>query len=144
MVLEALSHIGFNKKSIRQGLKKIDNPGRFTWISPTILVDTANNRENIKIFSHMVRKLKKHTKIITLFGTTQVEPDYAGELAGMVQADKRILIDDFCDRSLPYESYKNFTQWTDAIHFSHEKEKIENWLSEKDTTIVVYGSFYLV
>lgn len=47
----------------------------------------------------MVMKLK-YKNVITLFGTTQTEKEYARKLADMIPAKERFIIDDFCDRSL--------------------------------------------
>ena len=143
MVLTCLSNLGFDKKIIQKGLKNIYNPGRFEWLAPNILVDTANNAENIKILAKMVDKLP-NKNIVTLFGTTQVDPESAKQLAKMIPTRERILIDDFCDRSLPYSSYADEVKHTEKIHLLHEEEKIKKWLQEKEKTIVIYGSFYLI
>jgi len=105
MVLESLSDLGFEKKKILSALQKIYNPGRFEWLSPTLLVDTANNTENIQILSKMIKEIKTDKKIVVIFGTTQTEPMYAKKLANMIYGDDKILVDDFCDRSLPYSEY---------------------------------------
>ena len=106
LVFEALKNLGFDTNKILSGLQNIYNPGRFEWIAPHILVDTANNRENIKILRSMVQKIKSK-KIITLYGTTQIDAEYTSELAQMIPAERRILVDDFCDRSLPCEAYSS-------------------------------------
>jgi folylpolyglutamate synthase/dihydropteroate synthase len=91
---------------IIKGLKNIYNPGRFEWLSPTVLVDTANNEENIKILARMVKRIQ-HRNIVTLFGTTQTDPDYAAKLANMISTKHRVLIENFCDRSLPCLEYSS-------------------------------------
>ena len=106
LVFEALKNLGFDTKKIVSGLQNIYNPGRFEWIAPHILVDTANNRENIGILRNMIGKIKSK-KILTLYGTTQIDAEYVSELAQMIPAEKRILVDDFCDRSLPCEAYSS-------------------------------------
>ena len=144
MVLEALMYIGFPAKKILEGLHNIYNPGRFEWLAPNILVDTANNKENIKILENMVQKVCGKKKIITLFWTTQTDALYAAELAQTIQADQRILVDDFCDRSLPCSAYADNIDHKEIIHFFQEPEKIKKWLSDNKNTIVIYGSFYLI
>jgi folylpolyglutamate synthase/dihydropteroate synthase len=57
MVLTCLSNFGFDKKIIQEGLNNIYNPGRFEWLSPDLLVDTANNTENIKILAKMAKRI---------------------------------------------------------------------------------------
>ncbi len=47
----------------------------------------------------MVKELKTKN-IITLFGTTQIDPRYARKLADMIPARERFIIDNFCDRAL--------------------------------------------
>jgi folylpolyglutamate synthase/dihydropteroate synthase len=83
----------------------IYNPGRFEWINSHTLIDTANNKENIRILQSMIKKLKIKKEAIILFGTTQTEPHYAQELSMMIPGDQKIFIDDFCDRSLPCSEY---------------------------------------
>lgn len=143
LVFEALKNLGFDTKKIQLGLQNIYNPGRFEWIAPHILVDTANNRENIRILKNMIRKLN-HKKILAIYGTTQTDTAYAGELAQMIPAEKRILVDDFCDRSLPCETYKKAVKHDGIIHLFSETKRIEKLLQNKEYTIIIYGSFYLV
>lgn len=144
MVREALTDIGFSEEKILNGLNKIYNPGRFEWIAPNILVDTANNRENIKILEKMVRKVSKNKNIVTLFGTTQTDPIYAAELAQAIQSKQRILIDDFSERSLPCSKYQDTAQYSEIIHLKKEVKKIQKYLNKKNSIVIVYGSFYLV
>lgn len=105
MVFEALRDIGMSEEKIRTGLMDIYNPGRFEWLNDHTLVDTANNEENIHILQNMVKKLKIEKEVLILFGTTQTEKDYAQKLSEMILGDKIILVDDFCDRSLPCSKY---------------------------------------
>lgn len=143
LVFEALKNLGFDTNKILSGLQNIYNPGRFEWIAPHILVDTANNRENIKILRNMIQKIKSK-KITTLYGTTQINAEYASELAQMIPAERRILVDDFCDRSLPCEAYSSWVVHDDTIHLLQEKKRVIEILKNTNNTIVVYGSFYLV
>ncbi len=53
----------------------------------------------------MIKKLTIKQKTIILFGTTQTEPLYAQKLSQMIPGDKKILVDDFCDRALPCLEY---------------------------------------
>lgn len=62
MVLKVLTDLGFDRKTILEGLQDIYNPGRFEWVTPTVLVDTANNEENIAILSKMVKGITKNKK----------------------------------------------------------------------------------
>ena len=81
LVMKALIEIGFERKSIQEGLQNIYNPWRFEWITPTILVDTANNAENIGILGKMVGATTKKKKTVIMFGTTQVDVSYAQKLS---------------------------------------------------------------
>lgn len=103
--MNSLIDLGFDKKEILRGLKKIYNPGRFEWIAPTVLVDTANNEENIGLLSKMVHDITPKKKTTIIFGTTQVDYQYARKLSQMIPGTKHIFIDDFCDRSLPCTLY---------------------------------------
>jgi dihydrofolate synthase/folylpolyglutamate synthase len=143
LVFEALKNLGFDTKEIESGLQNIYNPGRFEWIAPHILVDTANNRENIRILKNMIQKIKSK-KIITLYGTTQMDAKYASELAQMIPAEKRILVDYFCDRSLPCEAYSRWVIHHDTIHLFEEEKKVKKILENTNYTVIIYGSFYLV
>jgi len=49
------------------GLKNIHNAGRFEWISPHILVDTANNKQNIKILAKMLSQIVPKKKMTIIF-----------------------------------------------------------------------------
>lgn len=143
LVFEALKNLGFDTKKIVSGLQNIYNPGRFEWIAPHILVDTANNRENIGILRNMIGKIKSK-KILTLYGTTQIDAEYVSELAQMIPAEKRILVDDFCDRSLPCEAYSSWVVHDNTIHLFKEQERVIELLKNTNYTVIVYGSFYLV
>ena len=122
----------------------IYNPGRFQWLSPNLLVDTANNKENILFLAQMIKKLQ-YKNIITLFGTTQIDKKYARELADMIVAGERFIVDDFSERSLPASEYAENKKKEHSVHLS---EIDEQWLqalqSRKNTLIIIYGSFYLV
>ncbi len=143
IVIDILIDQGYDEGIIKDTLQNISHPGRYQWITPYILVDTANNRENIEILAKMVEE-ELWKDIITIFGTTQIDPDYAGELAWMVKSEKKILIDDFCERSLPIESYENTVSHDDVWHFFQDKEKIQKYLINAEKTIVIYGSIYLI
>jgi len=91
----------------------------------------------------MIRKLN-HKKILAIYGTTQIDTAYVGELAQMIPTEKRILVDDFCDRALPCETYKKTVKHNEVIHLSSEAEEIEKLLQDKEYKIIIYGSFYLV
>lgn len=122
----------------------IYNPGRFEWINSHTLVDTANNRENIQILQKMIQNLKIKKDIVVIFGTTQVDPDYAWELSEEIEGKQKILVDDFCDRALPCSEYQKNTKNTEVIHLFTEREKIEKILSDTSQLKIVYGSFYLI
>lgn len=144
LVSQALRDIWLSERWILEGLKNIDNPGRFEWITPTILVDTANNYENIKILTKMVKDLRIQKQVVVIFGTTQENPTYAAELAQMIPCDIRILVDDFSERSLPCQKYASLLENDQKIHFFHEKEKITEILRNAKNIKIVYGSFYLI
>jgi folylpolyglutamate synthase/dihydropteroate synthase len=148
MILKALKDLKFDVKTIQKGLKNIYNPGRFEWISPNILVDTANNSENIGILSKMIRKIWKGKEITVFFGTTQTDPVYAAQLANLIPAHRRILVDWFCERALPCSEYAHWVghegilhlDTTDWIEAFHELKK-QFW---KNKFNLIYGSFYLI
>ena len=143
MTLEALNNIWFDRDKIQSGLQKIYNPGRFEWINTDILVDTANNEENIRLLQKMIKKLTIKQKTIILFGTTQTEPLYAQKLSQMIAGNETILVDDFCDRALPCSEYI-WKKERNIIHFLSEREKIEKILNDTSKIKIIYGSFYLV
>ena len=154
LVLQALLDLGFDETTIRAWLMDIENPGRFQWLSPayggtspTLLVDTANNRENVKILAKMITAQEK--KIWSaIFWTTQTDPLYAAELANMISAERRILVDDFCDRALPCSDYAHLVKHDKLWHLHTDDWMNDlnglnklNWQNEVN---IVYGSFYLV
>lgn len=143
LVFEALKGLGFNTQKIETGLQNIYNPGRFEWIAPHILVDTANNVENIWILQKMVKKMDLG-KTIVLYGTTQTNPLMAKELSQMIHGEKRILVDDFCERSLPCETYNKWVKYDDTIHLFEERQKMKSLLEKTENTIIIYWSFYLI
>lgn len=144
MVLEALKDQGYDASIIKKGLQDISNPGRFEWITPALLIDTANNIENIQILAKMVKEATRGKAVTVLYGTTQVDPAYAAELAGMIKGNQRILVDDFCDRSLPCREYGREVPHDSVLHFLHEPERARALLEDTSTITVVYGSFYLL
>jgi folylpolyglutamate synthase/dihydropteroate synthase len=83
-----------------------------------------------------------------IFWTTQTDSDYAGKLANMIPANRRILVDDFCDRSLPCSQYSHWVPHDTIVHLNNPSwiEIIRALLktSNQPSTILVYGSFYLV
>jgi dihydrofolate synthase / folylpolyglutamate synthase len=143
IVFEALKDQWFEEKKILSWLQNIYNPWRFEWIAPHILVDTANNRENVWILKKMIQKLNLK-KTIVLYGTTQTDSDEAKELAQMLPANRRILVDDFCERALPCTEYNNWFDFDETIHLFEEVEKVRKILTNQHNTIIIYGSFYLV
>ena len=122
----------------------IYNPGRFEWLNTHTLIDTANNEENIKILKKMIRNLKIKKDITVIFGTTQVNPDYAWKLSQMIDGKRKILVDDFCDRALPCSEYRENTRNTEVIHFFSEIKKIQEILSDASQIKIMYGSLYLI
>ncbi len=76
------------------------------WITKKIFVDTANNKENILLLKDTLLSEKLIKPIMTIFGTTQIDPHYASYLAKIIPAEKRLLIDNFCERALPCSTYK--------------------------------------
>ena len=84
---------------------EIYNPGRFEWIRADILVDTANNKENISLLQKMIQKMNIKKETVILFGTTQTDTQYAQRLSQMVHGMTTFYIDDFCERSLPCLHY---------------------------------------
>ncbi len=52
----------------------------------------------------MIEKLELK-KTIVLYGTTQTDTDEVKKLAQIIPAEKRVLVDDFCERALPYVKY---------------------------------------
>jgi dihydrofolate synthase / folylpolyglutamate synthase len=143
LVFLCLRHLWFEEEKIKKWLLDIYNPGRFEWITPTILVDTANNKENIEILRKMTENVLKNKKTTVLFGTTQTDPIYAKKLSTMISGTKNIVIDDFCERSLPCSEYM-WVNEREILHFFHEPEKIRALLKNTDTIKIIYGSFYLI
>lgn len=120
------------------------NPGRFEWIRTDVLVDTANNEENIRLLRKMIQKMNIKKEIIILFGTTQTDTKYAQRLSQMIQGNTTFYVDDFCDRSLPCEDYISENNTHQIIHLSEGKEKIQQLLNDTSKVKIIYGSFYLV
>lgn len=143
IVFEALKDQWFDEKKILSWLQNIYNPWRFEWIAPHILVDTANNRENIGILKKMIQKMDLKN-ITILYGTTQTESAYAEEFAQMIPGKRRILIDDFCERALPCDTFSSWVRHDGIIHLFEEVNKVQKILMDKGSVIIVYGSFYLV
>jgi hypothetical protein len=91
----------------------------------------------------MIKELT-HKKTITLFGTTQANTHDAAELAQIIPGDQKILIDNFCERSLPAQKYSKQVKHDAIIHLFEEPEKVQKILNNTDYTIIIYGSFYLI
>jgi dihydrofolate synthase/folylpolyglutamate synthase len=144
MVFEALRDTGMDEEKIRIGLRDIYNPGRFEWLNDHTLVDTANNEENIRILQNMIKSLKIRKEVVILFGTTQTEKDYAQKLSEMIPWDKIILVDDFCDRSLPCSEYLWKKKNVNIIHYFSDREKIQKILKDASKIKIIYGSLYLI
>jgi folylpolyglutamate synthase/dihydropteroate synthase len=62
----------------------------------------------------------------------------------MISTKHRVLIENFCDRSLPCLEYSSWVQNDATIDFFQETEKIKKILEDKNTIKVIYGSFYLI
>jgi len=122
----------------------IYNPGRFEWIRADVLVDTANNEENIRLLQKMIQKMNIKKEIIILFGTTQTDAKYAQKLSQMIQGNKTFYVDDFCDRSLPCENYISKNNTHQIIHLFQGKEEIQKILNDTSKVKIIYGSFYLI
>lgn len=167
LVFGALTDLGFDEKKIIEGLQHIVHRGRYEWINKYILVDTANNRENIKILAHMLQEDRGQIaegrqkwanfplirgngnmriniggffetgKLITIFGTTQTDPLYAAELANMLPWNEKILVDNFCDRALPCSTYAHFVPWSGIIDISQLKKKITAIHKKNPNTLIL-------
>jgi folylpolyglutamate synthase/dihydropteroate synthase len=96
--------LGYNEAQILHGLQTIYNPGRFEWISPTFFVDSANNKQNIRLLKNMLSNDISESDVI-IFGTTQADPVYAAQLANIFPRQRKILVDGFCERALPCSDY---------------------------------------
>jgi len=146
LVLQALEDIWYQRNKILKWLQNIYNPGRFELLSPNILLDTANNKENIKILKKMIWKDFSDATII--FGTTQTSPEYVSRLLSLFPQAKKILVDGFCERSLPCSEYQNRTQSHNILHLDTEnwKEQIKKILKNQKNPekYVIFWSFYLI
>lgn len=89
----------------------------------------------------MVKNISRE-RITVIFGTTQTDPLYAAQLANMISADRRILVDDFCDRSLPCQDYAHLVEH-DAVWHMDKIKKLPELMTSQETCIV-FGSFYLI
>lgn len=92
----------------------------------------------------MIRNLKIKKDITVIFGTTQVNPDYAWKLSQMIGGKRKILVDDFCDRALPCSEYQKNSNNTEIIRFFSEIEKIREILHDSHKIKIIFGSFYLI
>ena len=94
LVSECLQDMWFERKKIVTWLQKIHNPGRFEWITPAFFVDSANNKQNIRLLKNMLSN--DISDSIIIFGTTQADPIYAAQLANTFPNQQKILVDGFC------------------------------------------------
>lgn len=146
LVLQSLTDLWFERSKILKWLQNIYNPGRFEYLRPNILLDTANNLENIKILKKMVQKDFSDATLI--FGTTQTDPKYISQLLSLFPNKKKILVDGFCERSLPCSEYQNLIKNDDIWHLDTAKwkERIKKVLEENKNTqkYIIFWSFYLI
>jgi len=146
LVIQALQDLWFSIEEIHIWLQKMYNPGRFEWISPNILVDTANNKENIRFLKTLLGR--NGPKTVVIFGTTQINPEYAAQLATMIPVKRRILVDGFCDRALPCSEYAHLVPHEAVWHLDSEEGKIPLQAITKKTKqsqkYMLYGSLYLI
>ncbi len=146
LVLQALVDLWYNLWSVLEGLKKIYNPGRFEWVSPTFFVDSANNKENIKLLKNMLKG--DISDSIIIFGTTQTDSMCAAQLANMFPHQRKILVDWFCERALPCSQYKKNVSYDMLWHLDtyEGKKAIKDILKQKNSPkkYILYGSIYLV
>jgi folylpolyglutamate synthase/dihydropteroate synthase len=121
------------------GLKNVHNVGRFEWIFPHILVDTANNEQNIKILAKMLNQIGHKKKMTIIFGTTQTEPLYAAELANLIPSDRKILVDDFCERALPCSEFSHLIPHNAVWHLNAESgiQKIKSIFEKNNEEIFI-------
>jgi len=146
LVLESLRDIGYNSKKIKDALKNIYHPGRNEWISPHLFVDSANNYENIILLKRMLKNTLNDAIII--FGSTQTDPVYVAKLANIFPNQKKILVDGFCERSLPCSQYSHFVPSSTTKHLDTDiwKKFIKNLSKPCPWTqkYILFGSIYLV
>lgn len=82
-----------------------------------------------------------------IFGTTQVDADYAAKLANMIPGKKKILVDGFCERALPCSQYSKLVPFETVWHLdtSEGHQRMMHILQEKKSQkYILYGSIYLV
>lgn len=148
LVLQSLLDLWFDEEDIRQWLKNIYNSWRFDWITPHILVDTANNTENLRLLQKMINK--EHLNNVTLiFWTTQTNSEKVRELLKIFPHQKWIFVDGFCDRALPCSLYA-VESWVES-HFLHldtqswKKEMLSILEMNKNAEkYLIFWSLYLV
>lgn len=145
LVLQALVDLWYDLWSVLKGLKQIYNPGRFEWVSPTLFVDSANNKENTNLLKNMLKD--DISDSIIIFGTTQTDPAYAAQLANIFPHQKKILVDGFCERALPCSQYDKDVPHSTICHLDTPEgegvlRKILNQ-EKKSQKYILYGSIYL-
>lgn len=56
------------------------------------------------------------TDSIIIFGTTQLDPIYAAQLANIFPHQRKILVDGFCERALPCSEYNHLADHVALWH----------------------------
>lgn len=152
LVLQSLEDLWFEQDKIRAWLHDIHNPGRFEWITNNILVDTANNKENIKLLLDTIQKNSElqtpNSELTLIFGTTQVDLLYVSQLANMFPYQRKIAVDGFCERALPCSSYNWNVHFDSIWHLDTEdgQESMKKIFQQekKSQKYIICGSIYLV
>ena len=136
------------ERSIRNGLKKAEWPGRFEIVSekPTIILDGAHNPEGMSCFVETYEHLFEKPPIVILgIKRTKEVKQIINKIARIA---KHIIITDSQFQAMPAKKLKaeveKYNSSIDVIQNSKEAMFKAQRISSSDDIICVTGSLYLV
>lgn len=133
--------------AIREGLAKVFWPGRLEWISqsPPVLLDSAHNAEGAEALIKYIKDYLSDTPVAIVFGALKDKP--LAEMAdGFAEiSEELVYYAPASPRALSRENFRDYlgdcaSSWSWGENF----EDMIDRLSQKNMTIIITGSIYLV
>lgn len=143
LVLTSLMHLGYDESRIRWALLSVVHPGRLQKILPHVIVDTANNKQSIRLLIETLwNAFFEQEWVEVIFGSTQRDPEIIWRLIDVFPDVRFSLVEGFY-RSKQVEGYAHLAQ-RPVSHIFRTIPELSEYLSKSFRPVLLTGSLYLV
>ncbi len=144
LAYQALVDKGYDVKKVKQWLMDVSHPWRLQFITDTILIDWAHNKEWIVALGKYIASIRdQYDSLITIFWTSKYDDEFDKIVPYLIEGDENYCVAPsyFRERAVKPAEYLS------KISFEmKEKSSIESVLKQGEGRwlVLVYGSLYLV